>query len=205
MRRMDVPEIVRALLRKADNRQETVADLLGVSQSTVSRWLSGKQLPDFKQTRVLETAALAQGLISPQKNGPPSTTLVKVVGFVGLGEEVDWIDTAGAMLQEIELPFPVPEQCFALEAKGDSMSPRVKNGEVVVVRANGNQPSDLLGQEAIVKLRDGPYLVKTIRRGYESGRFNLESFNAPLRENVEIEWCGELWAIIPSKRWLRTG
>lgn len=204
MRRMDVPEIIRAMLRLDGMNQGKLADRLGVSQPTVSRWQSGAHLPDFQQAQRLQQAAIEMGLLSKAKHELSSTVTVEIRGLVGLGEGIEWLsDDHDHAFELVELPFPVPEGCVALEARGDSMSPRVKSGEVVVVRFNSLNPREMIGQEVVVKVKDGPWMLKTLRRGYEPDRFNLESFNAPLRENVELETVGELWAIVPAKRWIR--
>jgi repressor LexA len=202
MRRMDVPQVIRQMLAISQLKQNELAERLGVSQATISRWLSGKHLPDFLQAQILERTAAEMGILSPARNGLKTIIVLKVVGIVGLGESVEWAGDDDS-LGEIELPFPVPDGCIALEARGDSMAPRVQNGEVLVIRADGTDISAVIGKQAVVKVKDGPYLFKTVRRGYEPNRFNLESFNAPLRESVEIEWIGELWAIIPASRWMR--
>lgn len=44
-RRMGWPEIVRALRRGCGGKQEGLSLLLGVSQATISRWESGRQVP----------------------------------------------------------------------------------------------------------------------------------------------------------------
>lgn len=129
--------------------------------------------------------------------------IVPIVGLVGLGEEVDYQGNGEADLGRIELPFPVPPDCFGLEARGESQFPRIKSGEVIVGRWSMRSPEEHLGREAIVKVLDGPYLIKTIRRGTEPGRFHLESHNAPLREDVEIERVGDVLMILPSRTWVR--
>ncbi|MDN3622570.1 XRE family transcriptional regulator [Methylobacterium isbiliense] len=200
---MDVPEIIRALIRQNGGKQGPVAKLLGVAQPTVSRWQSGIAKPDFYQSQKLRAVAIEAGLLTIPEHELATSRTAKIAGFVGLGEEIDWMGEADVALEEVELPFPVPEGCVALEAKGDSMHPRVKNGEVVVIRPNGYTAKDLIGQEVVLKVREGPYLLKTLRRGTEPDLFNLESHNAPLREDVEVEWVAEVWAIIPSRRWRR--
>ena len=173
----------------------------------MSRWLSGKQDAEHPQReaikRLLQEYDSEDNTSAAVHNDP--RRIVRIVGLVGLGEAVEWHGDGDVDMGEVELPFPVPQGCVALEARGDSMAPRVRNGEIVVVLKNGLTARDLIGREAIVKVQNGEYLLKTIRRGYQDGRFNLESFNAPLREDIAIEWVGELVAIIPSKRWVRLG
>jgi transcriptional regulator with XRE-family HTH domain len=202
MQGMDVPEIVRALMRKLQMNQTQVAKRLGVTQPTISRWVTGEDLPDFEASKRLRAAAIEEKIVTPDHHALSATREVAIRGIVGLGEIIEWLGEGG-VLELVELPFAVPDGCIALEARGDSQAPRVRNGEVVVVLFNDQSPRDLIGQEAVVRLRDGSYLLKTIRRGYDEGRFNLESFNAPLRENAEVDQVGEVWAIIPARRWRR--
>ncbi|MDR7037371.1 transcriptional regulator with XRE-family HTH domain [Methylobacterium sp. BE186] len=208
---MDVKEIMRALLAAPATggrkpTQAEVAELLGVSQSTVSKWATGRGVPEFEQAQVLRRVAIERGILTEVTHGLATNRTVAIVGCVGLGEEVEWFSQGdGVSLELVELPFPVPEGCFALEARGNSMHPRVKDGEVIVARQNGHTVEDLVGQEVVLRVKDGPYLFKTLRRGIGAGRYTLESFNAPSRENVEVEWVAELWAIVPNRRWVKVG
>lgn len=202
-RRMNVPAVIDAILKAGDGMtQGQLAERLGVSQATISRWKSGDQDPKYAEGQKLEQLAHSLGVfLGTHIELKPRP--IAVVGLVGLGEEIEWHGHEAGVsdLGEVDVPFPMPEDCFALEARGDSMMPRVRNGELIVARRNGVTPDEMIGAEAVVKLVDGPYLFKTIRRGYDPDHFNLESFNAGLRENVRIEWAAEVWAIIPARRW----
>jgi phage repressor protein C with HTH and peptisase S24 domain len=134
-----------------------------------------------------------------------SRSAIAVVGIAGLGEEIEWHDNGDMDLGEVEVAgLSAADGLMALECRGDSMRPRVNDRELVVARRrDGKTPGDLVGREAIVKVSDGPVLLKRIRRGYEPGRWNLESYNADLRENVAIEWVAELVSIIPEGAWRR--
>ncbi len=203
MLRMDVPEIIRALIRQMGGKQGPVAEALGVKQPTVSRWLSGASLPDFHQSQKLRALAVEQNVLTITDHELATSRTVPIVGFAGLGDEIEWFGEDGVALEDVELPFPVPEGCVALECKGESMFPRVKNGEIVVVRRNGYVAKDLIGEEVVVKVRGNGIMLKTLRRGSEPDCYNLESHNRSPIENAEVEWVGEVWAIIPHKRWTR--
>ena len=129
--------------------------------------------------------------------------LVPVFGYIGLGEDILILEGSAAMpFEEIEMPYGFSvEGAAALIARGNSQYPRIKSGEVVVYYRNGKTAEDLVGVEAVVKVTDGPLLFKTIRRGSEPGRFNLESHNAPTRENELVEWVGDVLSIIPAGKW----
>ncbi len=127
---------------------------------------------------------------------------VPVIGIVGLGENIDWHGD-DSMLDEVIVDFPLSKDCFALECRGDSMLPRLRHGDLVIACHNTPAPERLYGEEAVVKVENGPYLLKILRRGYEPGTFNLESHNAPPRENQTLEWIAILRAILPKGQWKR--
>lgn len=211
MLRMDVKEIIRALRQPATpgGKRRTQLEIsleLGVGQSTISKWENGSQLPNFFEAQKLRAYAVHKGILTETSHDLSTLRTVSIVGAVGLGEQIEWYSQGdGVGLELVELPFPVPEGCFALEARGTSMHPRVKDGEIVVARANGHTAEDLLGQEVVLRTGEGIYLLKTLRRGYSPGHFNLESHNGPLREDERVEWVAEIWAIIPSRKWVRVG
>jgi SOS-response transcriptional repressor LexA len=127
---------------------------------------------------------------------------VPVIGIVGLGENIDWHGD-DSMLDEVIVDFPLSKDCFALECRGDSMLPRLRHGDLVIACNNTPAPERLYGEEAVVKVENGPYLLKILRRGYEPGTFNLESHNAPTRESQTLEWVAILRAILPKGQWKR--
>jgi phage repressor protein C with HTH and peptisase S24 domain len=143
----------------------------------------------------------AAWLLTGEGPDTPNNT-ARVYGYVGLGEGVTMVGDNSPLFDEIELPYGFKLQNIgALIAKGNSQFPRVKNNEVIIYSRDRAEAGDLIGQEAVVQVRDGPVMLKTIMRGSIAGRFNLESHNAPTLENQEIEWAGELLSIIPSQKW----
>lgn len=205
---MDTPDfraLIRAILKSQNWKQGDLAQHLGTTQASISRYVSAKQNPDYASGNAIIRLANSLGIPSDDYVAPDRTMTAFIKGIVGLGETIEWIGDSTMSLGEVELPFPMKEGCIALEARGDSQFPRVKNGEILIVRFNGHTAADMVGQEAVVRLSDGTYLMKTIRRGYEPGRYNLESFNAPTRENAEVEQVAAVVAIIPAEQWRTLG
>lgn len=132
-----------------------------------------------------------------------NNSVVPIVGLVGLGGEIRWTEDGHVQLGEVELPFPLPAGCFALEARGDSQHPRVKDGEIVITRWHDGPVKDLLNREAVVELTDARYMLKVIRRGSEADFYHLESHNAGLIQDVEIARAGPVMMIMPSQEWVR--
>lgn len=131
------------------------------------------------------------------------STVVDVVGIVGLGEAIRWVEEGEMALGEIELPYALPEGCFALEAKGQSQFPRVKDGEVVIAKWYDGEPGSLIGQEVVLEDEEGTYLLKTLKKHAKDGSFTIGSHNAPDQDDVDVKRVAEVMSIVPAKQWKR--
>lgn len=56
---------------------------------------------------------------------------------------------------------------------------------------------DCIGKLCVVHVKDGPTLLKTLKRGKRKGLFRLESWNAPPREDVKLDWAARVIDIRP--------
>lgn len=193
----EVEQKVREILQLADWNQGQLADRIGVSQATVSRWLTGS---DPKGEHHIAINALHEELIDNVPIQGLTTSIVRVVGYVGAGAviEPDFEQEDPDGLDQIELPFPVPAEMIAFQVRGDSMFPVYKDGAAIIAYREQKRPlSSFFGEDAIVRTSDGRRLLKTIMRGSSVNVVNLSSFNAPPIEDVRLEWVGEIWTIFP--------
>lgn len=55
----------------------------------------------------------------------------------------------------------------------------------------------MIGRRAVVRLADDRVLVKTVRRGSQSGLYTLVSLNAPDIEDVALLWAAPIDWIKP--------
>lgn len=86
---------------------------------------------------------------------------IPVVGTAQLGDNGHWSEIeypVGHGDGYIEFPSRDP-MAYALRCRGDSMMPRIKNGEFVIVEPN-SEPIN--GDEVLVKSVDGRVMVKTL-------------------------------------------
>ena len=145
---------------------EDVAAALGVSVATVYRYEKGdiEKVPGAvlePLARVLHTTpaylmgwedAPAAGAVPPGFEPLPEMTAVPRVGEIACGEPI-------LAEQNIETYDSVPKMWhadFTLACHGDSMEPRVKDGDVVAVRRtpvveNGEIAAVRIGEEATLK------------------------------------------------------
>ena len=125
--------------------------------------------------------------------------LVPVVGYVGAGAEMHPFDDfpMGQGLEHVEPP-PGESDCLALRIRGDSMHPFQEGWLVFYRRDFEGVPENAIGQLCVVQVKDGPILVKVLRRGARKKAWRLESWNAAPREDVKLDWASRVIDIRPS-------
>ena len=124
---------------------------------------------------------------------------VPVIGKAGAAIEFLPFDDypQGAGFRYVDPPPNEPDT-VALEVEGLSQYPQLLPGWLIFFRRREEGvPSDCIGKLCLVKLTDGSALLKTVRRGSQKNRFNLESWNAPLMENRSLEWATRILDIRP--------
>lgn len=150
--------------------QAQLAKEIGVSSSTIAMWESGEREP--KNYETLEIIAnffnvnmelLLTGTIAPTR----IPVLGKVVAEIPLGAIEDIID-----YEEIPHSMAKSGDYFALQIKGDSMEPRIKEGDVVIVR---KQPDVESGEVAIVLVNGDEATIKKVQKF--NGGINLVPSN----------------------------
>ena len=150
--------------------QAQLAKEIGVSSSTIAMWESGEREP--KNYETLEIIAdffnvnmelLLTGTIAPTR----IPVLGKVVAGIPLGAIEDIID-----YEEIPHSMAKSGDYFALQIKGDSMEPRIKEGDVVIVR---KQPDVESGEVAIVLVNGDEATIKKVQKF--NGGINLVPSN----------------------------
>lgn len=150
--------------------QAQLAKEIGVSSSTIAMWESGEREP--KNYETLEIIAdffnvnmelLLTGTIAP--------TRIPVLGKVVAGIPLDAIED---IIDYEEIPHSMAKsgEFFALQIKGDSMEPRIKEGDVVIVR---KQPDVKSGEVAIVLVNGDEATIKKVQKF--NGGINLVPSN----------------------------
>jgi hypothetical protein len=148
---------------------------------------------DYARKFKVDLAWLLTGRGKPRNGNSRS---ISAQGYVGAGAEILPFDdhNIGEDLDEIDVPPGLPADAVLVIVRGDSMYPRYFDNERLFYVRRDLNPSDLIGRECVVRLEDGRMFVKILRRGAGDGYFNLESWNAPLIEDVAIEWAAPVLA-----------
>ena len=154
--------------KKLNLTLKDVADYVGVSEATVSRWESGN-IANMRRDRI---SALAEILkVSPidvmgitESDESPQLTskgvLIPVLGYVRAGVPIEAVEEI-LDYEEISQEQARTGEFFALKIKGDSMEPKISEGDVVIVRKQSTVEN---GELAVVLVNGDDATVKKLYR-----------------------------------------
>lgn len=168
-----------------------------VSQQVIQHLLSGRNqtsglLPEIAAGLGVSLDWLASG---KGGGGAKHRREALLVGKVGAGAEIIRFDE-GVVLGGI-VPPPGLGVCNAAEVAGDSMYPLQEGWIIFYGQEHGGIPEECVGKLSVVQVKDGPTLLKTLKKGSKRGLWRLESWNAAPREDVKVEWAAKVIDIRP--------
>jgi len=192
--------LIEARIKRGFMTAKGAADYFGWNYSSYSQHERGLRGIKKMAATYARAFQVSEAWLLTGEDGDKSR-VVPVMGYVGAGAEIypEFEQSPIDGIDEIELPFSVPDDLIGLEIRGDSMLPRYDDGDVILVHREQQRPTEaFLGEEAAVRTGDGRRFLKRLMRGFEPGRYNLESWNARLIESVDIEWIGEIYLTVRS-------
>ena len=154
--------------------QSELAKKLGVSTSTISMYEVGRREPDFEtEEKIADFFNTDLNILRGRDTEILSSNgavIIPVLGRVAAGIPL----TAAEYIldtEEISQSMANDGEYFGLQVKGDSMEPKISNGDVVIVRKQSDaDDGDLVialvnGDDAVVKrlkkYKDGIALIST--------------------------------------------
>ena len=218
-------ERVRSRRKELGLSQKDLADATGLSQTTISDIERGRndgsrEVVALAKVLRVQPQWLAYGLL-PKELGMDETgydnivqgiripitknNRVPVVGTAQLGDDGYWA----------EMDYPTghgdgfvefycrDDNAYAVRCRGDSMMPRIRNGEFVVV---DTKATPLPGDDVLVKHADGRVMVK--RYLYErDGMIHLMSINSQFPPHAfareEIDLFHKVCGIAMESHWVQ--
>lgn len=182
-------------LRK--NRCMTMKELgavVGLAESTISQYETGKREPDnetllrlgeFFNTSVdylLGRETVIDGLPEPSV---PGSKWIPVLGTIPAGTPVEAIEDI-LDYEEITPQMASQGEHFALKIKGQSMEPKISDGDVVIVRKQDDCEN---GEIAVVLVNGDEATVKRIKKRPEGLMLipNNPAYEPMFYSNAEIE------------------
>lgn len=196
---MTVPTPALRLKAKREERYKFARDAaraMGVSPHTYAQHENGtRDIPREAAKRYAKFYRVSLDWLLTGKGsaGPAGEALL--VGKIGAGAEIYRFDE-GVVMEGVEAPDV--GGTLAARIEGDSMLPFQDGWTVFYEAENQGIPERCVGRLCAVGIKDGPTLIKVLRRGSRKGRWNLESWNASLREDVQVEWASPVILVRPS-------
>lgn len=176
----DIGNIIKKLRLENNMTLEQLGDRVGVGKSTVRKWENGI-IANMRRDNIAKIAEVfnvspaylmgwdnnvvpISGIIKQNKSGISIPVLGRVAAGIPIDAITDIIDT-----EEITEEMASTGEFFGLKIHGDSMEPKISNGDVVIVRQqNDAESGDIViatvnGDEAtckrLRKYRDGIELI----------------------------------------------
>jgi repressor LexA len=174
---------LRALRKRQGLTQAELARSLAVTQQAVGKWENGRSFPDAETLVALHryfevSLDFLLGEDGARRASGRAPALIPVIGTVRAGYGAE------AFEEDLGAEFAVvrrPEDYFYLQVRGDSMAPRIEDGDLALVRRQSVLEDGELG---VVIYGDGEGTIKRFRR--KGGAVLLQPFN-PAYEPLLLE------------------
>ena len=157
---------IKSLRTEAGIKQIDLAQRLNVGQNTISNWENGKTEPDAESLQVMATIfgvsidyILGHSMVR-NSEGSKGTTIPDL-GDVAAGIPIEAI-TDIVDYEEIDADLARTGEFFGLRIRGSSMEPRMKEGDIVIVR---QQDTADTGDTVVVLVNGDSATVKKIKYG----------------------------------------
>lgn len=172
-----------------NNRE--LSNIVGVSESTVGKWLLKKTIP---RMGIIEKLAnyfnieKSDLLEEKEENSPQQSVGIRipVLGRVAAGIPLEAIQSIDDW-EEISPQMAKGGDFFALKINGESMHPEIKNGDTVIVKKQSDIDS---GDIAIVLINGNDATCKQIQKqqtGITLIGYNVGVYSPTFYTNEEIE------------------
>ena len=174
-------------LREAHAMPQTkLADYCGVTQQAVGLWEKNKTAPDHETLIKIATLfnVTTDCLLDVQK--PVAGVRIPIFGSVPAGIPLEAIQDIDGY-EEITPALAASGEYFALRIKGDSMAPRICDGDVVIIK---NEAAVESGDIAIVLVNGNEATCKEVqfsKAGLTLVGWNVAAFSPVFFTKEEVE------------------
>ena len=146
-------------------KQSELAERIGVRQNTLSTWETGRYEPDLESLvkmaelfgRSIDEIVGHRVAITPASTGG---TWVPVLGEVAACIPIEAVEDI-VDYEEIDAALAATGDFFGLRIKGSSMEPRIREGDVVIVRKQGDADT---GDTVVVLVNGDSATVKRLKK-----------------------------------------
>ena len=171
MKTVFTERLARAMFTKGI-RQAELVDKTGIDKGSMSSYVNGRYMPNADKVAKIAKALgvsveylLGKEDISLAKMTLPTMKEIPVIGKVAAGVPIE-------AQENIIGTVATDKNVFALRIKGDSMSPRIMDGDIVLV----HQQDYAEDGDVVIALVEGEATCKVLKRSH--GAVSLVPFNA---------------------------
>lgn len=166
--------------------RQDMCDALGVKYTTFTDWINANAYPRIdKIEKMANYFHISKADLVEEPTKKKTKFMIPVLGAVRAGLPVEAVENI-IDYEEISEEMARQGEFFALQIKGDSMEPRIKEGDVVIVR---KQPDVESGDIAIVLVNGDDATIKKVQKF--DGGINLipsnSAYNVLTYSNAQIE------------------
>ena len=155
---------IKQLRNAREMKQADLAIQLKVGQNTISNWENGKTEPDSASLQKMSTIfdCTIDYILGHSPLAKPQTSgvWVPVLGDVAAGVPIEAVEDI-VDYEEIDTALAATGEFFGLRIKGASMEPRIREGDVVIVRKQDDAET---GDTAVVLVNGDSATVKKIKK-----------------------------------------
>ncbi len=156
-------EQLKILRKRMGLTQAAVASSLGIDRSTYAKYESGQSEPNFEMlNKISALFGTTLDLLITGTSAPSSTggKWIPVLGDVAAGIPIEAVEDI-VDYEEIDAALAATGDFFGLRIKGSSMEPRIREGDVVIVRKQDDADT---GDTAVVMVNGDSATVKRIKK-----------------------------------------
>lgn len=179
------------MMQQENINQVELSRIIGVSESTVGKWILCKSMPRMGIIQKLadhfhvgKSYFLEE---APKDNSPTGRGVrIPVLGRVVAGIPIEAVEEI-LDYEEITPELAATGEFFALQVRGDSMLPKLEEGDVVIVK---KQEDVETGDIAIVLVNGDEATIKQIKKvdgGIMLYGFNPDVYEPHFYSNQQIE------------------
>ena len=165
-------ESLKIYRKRAGMTQVELAKKLFVTQQTIGHWENNDTTPNPETlTKIAHIFGISVGDLLGEAPRPssPHGAMIPVVGDVAAGLPIEAIQNV-IDYEEIDAALADHGEYFGLRVRGTSMEPRIKEGDVVIVR---KQEDAETGDTVVVLVNGDAATVKRIKREPDGGLWLL--------------------------------
>jgi repressor LexA len=179
------------MMQRENINQVELSRIIGVSESTVGKWILCKSMPRMGIIQKLADhfhVGKSYFLEETSKDSSPTGRGVRipVLGRVVAGIPIEAVEEI-LDYEEITPELAATGEFFALQVKGDSMLPKLEEGDIVIVK---KQEDVETGDIAIVLVNGDEATIKQVKKvegGIMLYGFNPDVYEPHFYSNRQIE------------------